>query len=166
MFVHDFTKREVSWLVCTRNAWNGDICQVVQCSYGPTRWWDVLVSCTDSKRKRAVSRKTRHRQQQAELRKGVDLRRLSVRRTPRTWVRVTNLRRLLFRGSHSTAKNAKITPPSEKIPASYTVYFTRNTHCAELAPRTSVFAVCLVFPKLRFLCSQSMCAGNQTSLTM
>ena len=28
---HDLTKREVSWLVCTRNACNRDFCQVVQC---------------------------------------------------------------------------------------------------------------------------------------
>ena len=42
---------------------------------------------------------------------------------------------------------------------------TRDTHCADLAPRTSTFAVCLVIPELHFLCSQSMCPGNQTSLT-
>ena len=42
---------------------------------------------------------------------------------------------------------------------------TRDTHCADLAPQTSTFAVCLVFPKLCFLRSHSMCPGNQTSLT-
>ena len=29
------------------------------------------------------------------------------------------------------------------------IIYTRDTHCADLAPQTSVFAVCLVFPKLR-----------------
>ena len=43
---------------------------------------------------------------------------------------------------------------------------TRDTHCADFAPRTSTFPVCLVLPKLRFLRSQSMCPGNQTSLKM
>jgi len=44
---------------------------------------------------------------------------------------------------------------------------TRDTHCADLVPRMSAFAICLIslFPKLRLLCSQSMCPGNQTSIT-
>ena len=44
--------------------------------------------------------------------------------------------------------------------------YTRDTHCADtyLIPRTSTFAI--VFPKLLFPRSQSMCPGNQTSFTM
>ena len=64
----DFTKHKVSWLVCTRNACNRDLvklCSVVM---------DALVGGTEysHKRKWAVLRKTRHRQQQAELRKRVE----------------------------------------------------------------------------------------------
>ena len=50
------------------------LCQVVQCSYGCTRWWDALIVGMDysHKRKWAVPHKTRHWQHQTKLRKRVD----------------------------------------------------------------------------------------------
>ena len=40
----------------------------------------------------------------------------TVCRATRMWIRIANFLGLIFRGSHSTTKNAKVTPP-RKIPA-------------------------------------------------
>ena len=92
----------VNWLVCARNTSNKDVCQVVP------SLWDTLVSGMDysCKRNWAVSCKTRHQQQQAELRRRVNRRSLTaavtclmdttVCRTACMWVRVTNCRELIF----------------------------------------------------------------------
>ena len=76
--------------------------------------------------------------------------------------------RARLKGQNPQSRTLSASPGGRNSPDMLPVVKFMNYGYTLCRPRSANVRVCCLprIPKLRFLCSQSMCAGNQTSLTM